>query len=186
MRAAVIAAAAVLAASSGACTHDTAPKARFAGEVLSVGGVIGLMGGALAQGKLGDNVGTVMGGLSIVSALGIALYIAGEQTDPGRVVEESPEHMHRRWAQILTERASGAAREGNCKRVARLEKRVNVYNHEVHDFVFMRDPEIVHCLEAPPAAEAPPPELNVDLPPPAPPTARPPTSVLPALPPILR
>lgn len=172
MRAAVIAAA-VLCAS---CTHDTAPQARYAGEILSIGGVVGMIGGALLQGEMGDNTGRVMGTLSLISLVGISLYIAGEQTDPGLHQQESPEHMYRRWARILTERASGAAREGNCKRVRRLEKRVNVYNREVHDFVLMKDPEIVRCLEAPPelapATDAPP---VTD----APPT----TQVLPALPP---
>ncbi len=37
----------------------------------------------------------------------------------------------------------------------RLERRVNVYDREVHDFVFMRDPAIVKCLEGAPAAPPP-------------------------------
>jgi hypothetical protein len=39
--------------------------------------------------------------------------------------------------------------------VRRLEKRVHLYDREVHDFVFMRDPEIVRCLEPPSPAPAP-------------------------------
>ncbi len=131
-----------------ACTRGTAPKARLAGELLSIGGVIGLVSGGLLSRYTGRTA-EVMSSCSVISATGIGLYAAGELTDPADApAGESTEHMHRRWVKILTERAGGAAREGNCKRVRRLEKRVDVYNREVHDFVFLRDPEIVRCLEA--------------------------------------
>jgi hypothetical protein len=160
------------------CTHATAPKARLAGEILSIGGVLGLAAGGLLSGYTGHTA-DIMTSFSLISATGIGLYAAGELTDPQfGPAPESREHMHRRWAKILTERAGGAAREGNCKRVRRLEKRVDVYNREVHDFVFMRDPEILRCLEAggslaPVEGEAPslPPGLDPGpvLLPPAPP-----------------
>jgi hypothetical protein len=136
------------------CTRETAPKARLAGEILSISGVVGLIAGAATQGHT-DKTPEIMFGFSIMSATGIGLYAGGELLDPTPYGHpETPEQTHRRWAKILTERAGGAAREGNCRRVRRLEKRVNVYNREVHDFVFMRDPEIVKCLEAPaPAPE---------------------------------
>jgi hypothetical protein len=41
--------------------------------------------------------------------------------------------------------------------VRRLEKRVNLYNRDVHDFVFMRDPEILKCFEAAPEPAPEPP-----------------------------
>ena len=148
------------------CTHANAPKARLAGEILSIGGVIGLVGGGLLSRYTGHTA-DVLSGFSLMSATGIGLYAAGELTDPQfGPAPETREHMHRRWAKILTERAAGAAREGNCKRVRRLEKRVDVYNREVHDFVFMRDPEIVRCLEASPspaAVEGEPPSLPPGL-----------------------
>lgn len=130
------------------CTHATAPKARLAGEILAIGGVVGLVTGGLLSTTTG-HTGEIMASFSLMSATGIGLYAAGELTDPQfGPAAETTTHRHRRWAKILTERASGAAREGNCKRVRRLEKRVDVYNREVHDFVFMKDPEIVRCLEA--------------------------------------
>lgn len=137
------------------CTRSTAPKARLAGEILSITGVVGLIGGALTQSAIG-HTGEVMATFSVTSALGIGLYAAGELLDPtaGPSRETVPE-KHRRWAKILTERAGGAARDGNCPRVRRLERRVHVYNQEVHDFVFMKDPEIVKCLEGEPSAEPP-------------------------------
>jgi hypothetical protein len=101
-----------------------------------------------------------MGAASVTSAFGITLFAVGDLTDPMRgPAPETEAQKLRRWAKILTERAGGAAREGRCPRVRRLERRVNLYNREIHDFVFMKDPEIVKCLEAPPAevAPAPPP-----------------------------
>src|SRR5881394_1578222 len=89
------------------CTHSTAPKARLAGEILSITGVVGLMGGALTQPYNGGHTGEVMATFSVTSALGIGLYAAGELTDPtGQSTETVPE-KHRRWAKILTERAGG-------------------------------------------------------------------------------
>ncbi len=130
------------------CSHANAPKARLAGEILSIGGVLGLVGGGLMSRYTGHTA-EVMATFSVTSAIGIGLYAAGELTDPQfGPAPETTAHKHTRWAKILTERAAGAAREGNCKRVRRLEKRVDVYNREVHDFVFMKDPEIVRCLEA--------------------------------------
>ena len=140
-----------------ACTRTTAPKARLAGEILSIAGVVGLIGGAITQSYHDGHTAEVMAGFSVTSALGIGLFAGGELLDPtpGPRPETVPE-KHRRWAKILTQRAGGAAREGNCPRVRRLERRVHVYNRDVHDFVFMRDPEIVKCLEgARPPVEAP-------------------------------
>jgi hypothetical protein len=132
------------------CTHSTAPKARLAGEILAISGVVGLIAGALFTPTTGHTK-EVMAGFSIMSGTGIGLFAVGELTDPAPGPRpETRSETHLRWAKILTQRAGGAAREGNCRRVRRLEKRVNVYNREVHDFVFMRDPEIMRCLEAPP------------------------------------
>ena len=133
---------------AAACTRTTAPKARLAGMILSVSGVIGLIAGAATQGYHDGNTAEIMGAFSITSAVGIGLYAGGELLDPALDVKpETVPEKHRRWAKILTQRAGGAAREGNCPRVRRLERRVNVYNRDVHDFVFMRDPEIMKCLE---------------------------------------
>ncbi len=142
------------------CTHAQAPKARLAGEVMSLSGVATLVLGVLTSKYSGDHLPEVMGVGSVVSAVGITLFAVGDLTDPMRGPKpESEAQKFQRWAKILTERAGGAAREGRCPRVRRLEKRVNLYSREIHDFVFMRDPAILTCLEAPveppPAVEAP-------------------------------
>jgi hypothetical protein len=135
------------------CTRETAPKARLAGEIMSISSVAGLIAGAATQGET-SHTSEIMVGFSLTSIVGLGLAAGGQLLDPAPGPRpETAAQTHLRWAKILTERAGGAAREGNCRRVRRLEKRVNVYNRDVHDFVFMRDPEIVKCLEAPPAPE---------------------------------
>ena len=92
-----------------------------------------------------------------MSAVGIIGYAIGELGDPtfGGPPPETIAQRNRRWAKILTERAAGAAREGKCARVRRLEIRVHIYDPEIHDFVFMRDPEIARCLEQGSESSAP-------------------------------
>lgn len=138
----------------GACTPAQSPAARGVGKVMAVGGVVGLAASAAASGVAETR--ELVTGFSVISAVGIITYAVGELSDPpkGRA-PETEQHKLRRWARILTGRASGAAREGNCPRVRRLERRVNLYDREVHDFVFMRDPEIVRCLEGEAAPPAP-------------------------------
>lgn len=129
----------------GACTPAQAPAARKVGEVLSVGGVAGLTGSVAAM-HLTD-VHELVYGFSAISAAGIITFALGElmAPPPGPRRETIPER-NRRWARILTERAQGAARDGRCPRVRRLEVKVAGYDSEVHDLVFMRDPEILKCL----------------------------------------
>ncbi len=63
---------------------------------------------------------------------------------------------NRRWAKILSERASGAARENRCARVRRIERGIATYDREIHDFVLLADPEVVRCLtDSPPTLLAP-------------------------------
>lgn len=182
------------------CTSTQAPIARRVGMVASIGGVVGLTAGAAAS-RVADTE-TVVAVFSLISAIGIGLYAAGELTDPHYAVEvETTTEKHHRWARILTERAFRYAREGNCKRVRRVEKRVFVYDRELHDFVFLRDEAIAACMSAanaptpdPPApttidpAGDPPPST---IPPPTiapPPTDRPPSTIPPpadVAPPVL-
>ncbi len=152
------------AGAAAACTPSHAPAMRSSGKVMALGGVAGIVGAAFAT-NVTDAADEMMIGFEVVSAVGILTYAYAELTWPRvRYIEETPEVKHRRWAKILTERASGAAREGRCARVRRLERRVEKYDRVVHDHVFMRDPEILKCLEAPGGArppgapEAPPPE----------------------------
>ncbi|HEU4726415.1 MAG TPA: hypothetical protein VFT22_00940 [Kofleriaceae bacterium] len=135
------------------CTHAQASRARLAGEVAALGGVAGIIAGVLAtsvtpQGK------QIVTGFSILSGAGIVTYAVGELEDPASdgPVETLAQRNHR-WAKILTERAAGAAREGKCARVRRLEIRVRRYDPDVHDFVLLRDPEVLRCLQSPPAPD---------------------------------
>ena len=182
---------AALAISTAACRPAHAPTARRVGMVASIAGVLGLMASAAVQSY--TRTDEMLGAFSLLSGGGILVFAAGELSIPPKgPPPETETEKHRRWARILTERASGAAREGRCPRVRRLEKRVNVYDREVHDFVFMRDAKILECLGALPAA---PPDdagadpagarLPVDPPPPAdePPTLTlPPGTIIPPTP----
>jgi hypothetical protein len=161
--------------------------------VTSVAGVVGMIGTALAQPKGNE----LMLGFSLMSGGGVVTFALAELSEPptGPLPETETQKL-RRWAKILTERAGGAAREGKCPRVRRLEKRVNLYDREVHDFVFMRDAAIVRCLDGVPAgppaeaadgstrplklpATAPDPVPAVESAPPAPSDASPPPLILP-------
>jgi hypothetical protein len=138
-----------------ACTARQAPKARRVGQVAAIAGVVGLMATVLASPKI-DGEDDLIRGFSLLSAAGIGTFAAGDlSAAPSGPAPETAAQKHRRWAKILTERASGAARDGRCPRVLRLERRVHTYDREVHDFVFMRDPAIVKCLDGVPAAPAP-------------------------------
>jgi hypothetical protein len=128
----------------GACTPAQAPTARKVGKVLALGGVAGLIAAATTS-TVFDHTHELIIGFSVISATGIGLYAAGELATPEETKETVPQRNHR-WARILTERAAGAARDGRCPRVRRLESRVRVYDREIHDFVFMRDPEILKCM----------------------------------------
>jgi hypothetical protein len=123
---------------------------------MAIGGVAGIVGSALAT-RFSDHANEMLLGFEVISAVGVGTYAYAELTYPhSAYIAETTRDKHRRWAKILTERASGAAREGRCARVRRLEPRVHSYDREVHDFVFMRDPEIMRCLgSAPPTETAP-------------------------------
>ena len=147
--------AAVLLVLAASCTHAQAPRARLAGEIMALSGVGGLLATA-ATNSLTSHTRELLIVSSAVSLAGMLLFAAGELTDPGVPSETLAERNHR-WAQILTERAAAAARENNCERVHRLERRVQTYDPETHDFVFMKDAEIRRCLEGPPPDPADPP-----------------------------
>jgi len=150
-----VAIAVVVGTASAACTSAQAPQMRKAAMVAALGGVAGIVGSAFAR-NLTDKADEMMIGCEVISAVGVASFAYAEITWPRVEYREEPlPERHRRWAKILTERASGAAREGRCARVRRLEVRVQRYDREIHDFVLMKDPEIVKCLEAPASAGEP-------------------------------
>jgi hypothetical protein len=166
----------VLAWALAACTPAHAPAVRSSAKVMALGGVAGIVGAALAT-SLTDKADELLIGFEVISAVGILSYAFAEITWPRvRYVEETPERRHHRWAKILSERAAGAARDGRCARVRRLEVRVERYDRAIHDLVFMKDPEILKCLGSP--AESPPAEPPPAEPPPAesPPAESPPAT----------
>ena len=128
-----------------ACTPAQAPKARTVGKYSSIAGVLGLIGSSAAVHQT-RYANEMMLSFSVISLAGMLVFAAGELTTPEAVDAETIPERNHRWARILTERAAGAAREGRCPRVRRLEVRVRTYDREVHDFVFMRDPEILKCM----------------------------------------
>ena len=147
------------------CRPEHAPTARRLGMVSSIAGVVGLMATAVVQGYT-TKTDDMLTGFSLLSGGGIVLFAIGDLGLPRTSVRQETEtEKFRRWARILTSRAAGAAREGRCPRVRRLEKRVNVYDREVHDFVFMRDAAILACLgSAPPVLDPDPVDHDVRAP----------------------
>lgn len=130
----------------GACTPAQVPVGKRVGQVLALGGVGGLIGMAFAE-RYTEASDELLAGFAVTSALGILLY-AGIELSEGNVIykAEPIPVRNRRWAKILSERASGAARENRCARVRRLERRIATYDREIHDFVLLADPEVVRCL----------------------------------------
>ncbi len=147
------------------CSPAHAPRARTAGKVMSLTGVGGLIVAAFAAGYTGDSTREVVMSFSLLSALGVGTYAVGDLSQPQTGRQETVTERHHRWARILTDRAYGYARDGRCYRVRHIETRVRVYDRELHDFVFMRDPEIVKCLTITPLpVETEDPETPVDSP----------------------
>jgi len=123
-----------------------------AGMIMAITGVATIIGSA-ASAPYTSHSGELMIGGEALSAAGIMLYAAHELSGPEIVYkQETSTQRHSRWARILTEHAAGAARSGNCARVRKFEPRVRVYDANYHDFVFMRDPEILRCLTPEPAS----------------------------------
>ena len=128
------------------CQPARSKTAGRVGMTMAIGGVAAIIASA-AAGPYTSHSDEMMIGAEALSAAGILLYAAHELSGPEIVYkQETPTQRHSRWARVLTEHAAGAARNGNCARVRKFEPRVRVYDVNVHDFVFMRDPEILRCL----------------------------------------
>ncbi len=128
------------------CAAARSPKVGHAGMAMAITGVGGIIASALAS-SYTSQADEMMLGSEVISAAGILLYAAHELSGPEVVYkQETTAQRHTRWARVLTEHAGAAAREGNCARVRKWEPRVQFYDPNIHDFVFMRDPEIVRCL----------------------------------------
>ena len=144
----------VAALALAACTPAQVPLGKTITEAMAIGGVVGLVGFGLGAHATERDLTPLGEAAAVVSALGIlgwAILDLQLDTGPG---PETIAQRHTRWARILTQRAAGAARESrvrakHCARVKRLEIRVRTYDPEIHDFVLMRDAEIVRCLQEP-------------------------------------
>lgn len=142
----------VMVASIG-CAPARSKAVGRTGMVMAITGVAAIITAA-ALAPHSAHADEIMIGGEVASAAGILLYASHELSGPEIVYKhESPTQRHSRWARILTEHAAGAARSGNCARVRKFEPRVRVYDANYHDFVFMRDPEILRCLTPTPAVE---------------------------------
>ncbi len=146
----------------GACTPAQAPIARKVGQYLAIGGTAALTVTATLEGYT-DAAHDLMIGSAVASAVGIILYAYVELSQPEVTYLKEPRAVrNRRWAKILSERASGAARENRCGRVRRLERRIFEYDRDTHDFILMADPEVIRCLTTtPPTSLAPGEETEV-------------------------
>jgi len=137
-----------------ACGPRHARPARRVGQVMALAGVAGLVA-AVSVSPYIDNEDPFVSGFSVMSGAGIVTFAIGELSDPQSAAPtETEEQKLSRWARELTTKAAGAARASRCDRVRSLEKRVHLYDRNVHDFVFMRDPAIVRCLASSPAEPA--------------------------------
>ncbi len=147
----------VAAALAVGCSPAHAPKAKSAGKVMSLTGVGGLIAIAFAAHYTGESTSEIVIGFSTLSAIGIGTYAVGDLSTPAPIgYSETTSERHQRWARVLTERAYGYARDGRCHRVRHIEPRVRIYDREFHDFVFMKDPAIVKCLDLPAPEPTPP------------------------------
>ena len=114
---------------------------------MALAGVAGLVA-AVAVSPHIENEDPLVTGFSVMSGAGVITFALGElAAPPTSVPVETEDQKLSRWARELTAKAAGAARANRCARVRSLEKRVHLYDREVHDFVFMRDPAIVRCLD---------------------------------------
>lgn len=137
-----------------ACTPAQAPRAKTVGKVTSLVGVGGLIAAAFAVPYLGSHAREVVGGFSMMSAVGVGTYAAGDLAVPP-AGSETTRQRHERWARELTDRAYGYARDGRCWRVRNIDPRVRVYDPDHHKHVFLRDPEIAKCLTTTPLPKEP-------------------------------
>jgi hypothetical protein len=133
---------------TAACTPAQAPAAKRLGKVMALGGAGGLIASSVAT-RYADNMYPLVAVFSVVSAVGIGTYATGELSEEPATIQETLPERHHRWAKILFEHAAGEAREGRCARVIKWEPRVAKYDAHVHDFLYMRDPEILKCLAHP-------------------------------------
>lgn len=134
-----------LALTTGSCTHAQAPKARLAGEVMAIAGVVGMIAaGVIAKTSTYDST-WMSEGSAVVSIVGIATFATGDLTDDPEDSGPSWPTRHR-WAKVWIERARAAANSGDCERVQAIQPRVLRLDPKAHDIVFMRDAAIAACF----------------------------------------
>ncbi|HEV7554361.1 MAG TPA: hypothetical protein VGO00_02835 [Kofleriaceae bacterium] len=135
---------AVVVVATGSCTHAQAPKARLAGEIVAIAGVVGMIAaGVIAKTSTYDST-WMSESSALVSVVGIATFATGDLTEPEDSGPDWP--TRHRWAKVWIERARGAANSGDCERVQAIEPRVLRLDPKAHDIVFMRDAAIATCF----------------------------------------
>jgi hypothetical protein len=144
---------AALALVSTSCTPAQAPIARKTGAVFAIGGVAGLVTSGVIAKASDIDMTYVSIGAALVSLAGMAVFavgdLSGHPTGTAVAAADEPDGATKhRWAQTWLDRAQEAARRGDCERVQSIEPRIRRLDAELHDVVFMRDPDIVKCLHA--------------------------------------
>lgn len=144
---------------AAACTARQARSAHRAGEVMTAGGLIGLMGTvAVAELDDDDHSAILHGGLAFVpiAVVGALMYAA---TDAAVNRPEAPQVSADRsadTAMALAKEAKHAARRGDCAEVLALEPRVRELDAGIYRR-FRHDEVIKVCLPPEPQPDALPP-----------------------------
>lgn len=156
MRLALAATLAVAAAAAlPGCTARQARSVHRAGEVMTAGGLIGLMGAiALAEVDHDDHTVILHGGFAFVpiSIVGALMYAATDSTVNRPETPSVSADRTRDTAMSLAKEAKHAARRGDCAEVLALEPRVRDLDAGIYRR-FRHDEVIKTCL--PPDEPAP-------------------------------
>jgi hypothetical protein len=134
------------------CSHSQAVKAHRVGEVVTAGGLIGVLvcgvGAAIDQSHE-DTIMTVGLAFVPISLLGALVYVAtdSEATSvPAPAPTQTRRERNRAAAWELTKQAALAARSEDCTQVQAIAPRVRDLDVDFHLSVFLRDVAIVHCM----------------------------------------
>lgn len=130
------------------CTHAQSSFAKRAGEVMSIGGVAGLVASIAGNRASGTDLTPLANFFAVTSAVGIVVYAITELSEPEAGVETADQAQRRehRWARTWLERAQIAARLHKCDRVRSIEVKIQLLDAQLHDVVLMQDPDVLRCL----------------------------------------
>ena len=141
----------VLLALACGCTQQQARKAHRAGEIATMGGLVGVLGCGLVAAAVPNHDETIMtaGAFTFVpiAVVGALLYITTESkanAEPGPMMTRRERNQATAWE--MTKQAAEAARMQDCTQVQAIAPRVRDLDQDFHVTVFMRDVAIQRCL----------------------------------------